>query len=147
MSNPQQPELRRSGQTPSLTPDSIEGELRATDRPSPKGSTGPVPPGNRPGAHGASDQDKPDLAKFAEKLGIDEPDPDGERAHQAAVDSVEHADEGGLLSRGVTMTVGVVGLGVGAVAWVTPKVVRVVRNVIDHRPKTPLERLAARVRG
>lgn len=143
MSNPQQPELRRSGQTPSLSPDAIGGELKAKSRPGAKGNTGPVPKGNVPGQHSGPDSDKPDLDRFAEKLGIDEPDPTGERAHQAAVDSVQHESDS-LIGRSAKVTVGMVGLGVGAVAWLAPKVISRVRAVVSHRPRTPLERLLRR---
>lgn len=56
--------------------DAVEGELRSRDQPGSSGaSPSPVPPGNRPkmgeGA-GSKDQDKPDLDKFAAKLGIDD---------------------------------------------------------------------------
>ncbi len=146
MSNPQQPELRRSGQTPSLSPDAIAGELKAYDRPESGRTKGPVPPGNRPGTHDGPDADKPDMDRFAERLGIDKPDPDGERAHQAAVDAVDHETDGlpDLAKRSIAVTVGLVGLGVGAIAWVAPKVVHVVRSVNQHRPRTPLDRLLRR---
>jgi hypothetical protein len=91
MSNPQQPELRRSGETPSLSPDAIEGDLAAAPRPTATGNTGPVPPSNRAGSASGGVQDKPDLAKFAAKLGIDEPDPDGDRAAEAAHEQVQAA--------------------------------------------------------
>ncbi len=88
MSNPQQPEVRRSEQTPSQSPDSIKGELEARDRPEREGNTGPVPPGNQPLASSGSDQDQPDLDDFAAKFGIDEADPDDENAAQAAAQTV-----------------------------------------------------------
>lgn len=72
MSNPQQPEVRRSEQTSSLSPDSIKGELEAHDRPERGGHTGPVPPGNKALANSGPDQDQPDLDAFATKFGIEE---------------------------------------------------------------------------
>lgn len=135
MANPQQPELRRSGETPSLTPDAVEGELDARSRPDPKGRTGPVPPANRAGGPppSGSDPDKPDLDRFAAKLGIDEPDPDGERAAEAARASVQPRDGilgtvSHLVDRTSTVTVGVVGLAAGAAAWLLPKLVRRLRR-------------------
>ena len=68
-----------------MNPDAIAGELAANDRPGVDGPAGRhVPPGNRPGASSGPDQDKPDLDAMAAKFGIDEPDPDGERASEAA---------------------------------------------------------------
>ena len=67
MSNPQQPELRRTGYTPA-TQDSWVQEDRddpgATDRPA------PVPEANQPGHHPEVEQDKPDLDHLAEALGV-----------------------------------------------------------------------------
>ena len=78
MANPQQPELRRSGKVAALDPDATETDLTAHQRPSPKGGTGKVPEDQRPGHHPEDEQDKPDLDKFAERLGIvpegEEPD-------------------------------------------------------------------------
>ncbi|HUG83820.1 MAG TPA: hypothetical protein VMM13_04605 [Euzebya sp.] len=71
MANPQQPELRRSEKTPHLTPDAIQGELEAKDRPDSAGKTGPVPKANKPGSGSGPVQDKPDLDDFAAKLGTD----------------------------------------------------------------------------
>jgi hypothetical protein len=114
MSNPQQPELRRSETTPGLSPDSIAGELKARKGGTKSGNTGPVPKGNTPGRGGKGGggkggggkggggkhrvgtdkvSDKPDLDDFAEKLGIDQKDPDGERAHEAAVETVQQDHE------------------------------------------------------
>ena len=80
MPTPQQPELRRSETTPGLAPDSIAGELDSKKRPGSSGATGPVPAGNRAGSSSGPVQDKPDLDRFAEKLGITD-------------EAVEHADE------------------------------------------------------
>ncbi len=70
MPNPQQPELRRSGQVPALNPDASEGELAAQGRPSSDGRVGPAPEEQRPGHHPDHEQDKPDLDAFAERLGV-----------------------------------------------------------------------------
>lgn len=57
MSNPQQPELRRSGLG---STDQNGAEIRAGDRPDePADSLGPVPEANRPGHHPEHEQDKP----------------------------------------------------------------------------------------
>ena len=80
MSTPQQPELRRSETTPGLAPDSIGGELDAKKHPGSSGATGPVPAANQPGASSGPVQDKPDMDRFAAKLGITD-------------EAVEHADQ------------------------------------------------------
>ena len=78
MAKPQQPELRRSGKVAALDPDATETDLTAHDRPSTKGRAGKVPAEQRPGHHPDHEQDKPDLDKFAERMGIvpegEEPD-------------------------------------------------------------------------
>ena len=58
-----------------MTPDAIEGELRADSFPTPSGDTGPVPKGNRPGSQSGPVQDKPDLDAMAKKLGAHKADP------------------------------------------------------------------------
>jgi hypothetical protein len=70
MAKPQQAELRRSGQVPALDPDATESKLEAHDRPGSSGPQGPVPEDQRPGHHPDDEQDKPDLDKFAERMGI-----------------------------------------------------------------------------
>ena len=70
MPNPQQPELRRSGEVPALNPDAVEGELAAHDRPSDNGPVGEIPDEQRPGHHPDHEQDKPDLDAFAARLGV-----------------------------------------------------------------------------
>lgn len=71
MAKPQQAELRRSGKVPALDPDATETRLSAEERPSAtSGRGGPVPEEQRPGHHPDHEQDKPDLDKFAERLGI-----------------------------------------------------------------------------
>jgi hypothetical protein len=97
MPNPQQPELRRSAKTAFQDPDAVGGQLEAQRVPDADGDAGPVPPGNRPGPKrgraNKAPQDKPDLDAFAAKLGIDEPDPDGERAAEAAQEQVQAEHE------------------------------------------------------
>lgn len=69
MANPQQPELRRSETTPTLTPDAIESELEA-ERQSVPGEDPSLADDRRPPADGEqADQDKPDLDAVAEQLG------------------------------------------------------------------------------
>lgn len=70
MAKPQQAELRRSGFVPALDPDATESELQAHERPGTSGPNGPVPAEQRPGHHPEQEQDKPDLDKFAARLGI-----------------------------------------------------------------------------
>lgn len=70
MSNPQQPEIGRSRKTPSQDPDSAAAIIEAGHRPTDDGAVGPVPPENQPGHHPSTEQDKPDLNAFAERLGI-----------------------------------------------------------------------------
>lgn len=70
MAKPQQPELRRSGTVPALDPDAAESDLKAHRRPGDSGPGGPIPEDQRPGHHPEAEQDKPDLDKFAERLGI-----------------------------------------------------------------------------
>lgn len=68
MPNPQQPELRRSGKTPAQDPDSAAAVIEGSPTLSDEGGTGPVPPENQPGHHPPTEQDKPDLDAFAERL-------------------------------------------------------------------------------
>ncbi|MGH9009533.1 MAG: hypothetical protein ACRDYF_06730 [Acidimicrobiia bacterium] len=70
MSRPQQPELARSAKT-DLDPDHVETGLQGQRKPRAGGETGPVPPENEPGHHPPEEQDKPDLDKFAARLGAD----------------------------------------------------------------------------
>lgn len=134
MANPQQPELRRSGETPSLTPEAIEGELNAKRGPGADDRTGTVPPENQPGQTSGSDPDKPDLDAFAAKYGIDEEDPSGDRAAEAASAQVSAAHEDGgsfLRSTPLRIAVGAAGLAVAV------KAVRKRRQ----EPHSPWERL------
>jgi hypothetical protein len=77
MAKPQQAELRRSGKVPALDPDATESRLEAHDRPGISGPTGPIPEDQQPGHRPEHDKDKPDLDKFAQRLGIvsDEEEP------------------------------------------------------------------------
>ncbi len=70
MAKPQQAELRRSGKVPALDPDASVSKLSAQDTPSVSGPDGTVPEDQRPGHHPDHEQDKPDLDKFAARLGI-----------------------------------------------------------------------------
>jgi hypothetical protein len=70
MAKPQQAELRRSGKVPALDPDASVAKLSAQDAPSTTRTSGDVPEDQRPGHHPEHEQDKPDLDKFAERLGI-----------------------------------------------------------------------------
>lgn len=58
MTNPQQPELRRSERVPFQNPDAVEpndAQELADER-----GRGPVPPENQPGHHPEKEQDKPE---------------------------------------------------------------------------------------
>jgi hypothetical protein len=69
MAKPQQPELRRSGFTPALEPDSIASELEARDQPGATGGPGgPVPEENLPGHRPEEEQDKPSGDDFVAKV-------------------------------------------------------------------------------
>ena len=70
MAKPQQPELRRSGRVPALDPDASEAKLSAEQPHRPSDPDGPIPEDQRPGHHPDHEQDKPDLDKFAERMGI-----------------------------------------------------------------------------
>ncbi len=73
MSNPQQPELARSRKTPALDPDAVATVLDGQPEVGADAPRGPVPVENQPGHHPAEEQDKPDMAAFAEKLGTMDP--------------------------------------------------------------------------
>ncbi|HVW33494.1 MAG TPA: hypothetical protein VHL53_13225, partial [Acidimicrobiia bacterium] len=68
MARPQQPELGRHAKT-DLDPNHVETGLEGQTQPATGGETGPIPADNQPGHHPPAEQDKPDLAAFAEKLG------------------------------------------------------------------------------
>ncbi|HSP03927.1 MAG TPA: hypothetical protein VLR27_10520 [Acidimicrobiales bacterium] len=70
MAKPQQAELRRSGKVPALDPDASVAKLSAQDTPGTSSSEGSIPEDQRPGHHPDQEQDKPDMDKFAERLGI-----------------------------------------------------------------------------
>ena len=74
MSNPQQPELARSRKTPAQDQDAVANVLDGQRDIGADAPRGPVPPENQAGHHPAEEQDKPDLDKFAAKLGTMEPD-------------------------------------------------------------------------
>lgn len=57
MTNPQQPELRRAGRGAT---DEASAKSKADMSAPVDGSTGAVPPENRPGHHPEHEQDKPD---------------------------------------------------------------------------------------
>jgi hypothetical protein len=61
MSNPQQPELRRSGKGDTVQ-DSWGNAAGSAENPGPEGAAGPVPEANQPGHHPEKEQDKPDVA-------------------------------------------------------------------------------------
>ncbi len=64
MPDPQQPELRRSGNTP------VTGEpLPGGDATDGGGGLGPIPPDNAPGAHPGDQSDIPDLEAFRARFG------------------------------------------------------------------------------
>lgn len=96
MAKPQQPELRRSGRVEALDPDATEAKRGADRRRKTTRPEAPVPEDNRPGHHPDRDQDKPDLDRFAERLGVvrdgDEPedaphvDPDDFESRDVRVD-------------------------------------------------------------
>ena len=81
MAKPQQPELRRSGKVPALDPDATEAVRTADRRLEVSDARGPVPRAQRRGHHPDKEQDKPDLDKFAERLGVA---PEGEEPAEAA---------------------------------------------------------------
>ena len=70
MAKPQQAELRRSGKVPALDPDASVAKLSAQDVPTASDADDAVPEDQRPGHHPDHEQDKPDLDKFAARLGI-----------------------------------------------------------------------------
>lgn len=70
MANPQQPELRRSGQVPALDPDASESQLSGQRTPQNGSTVGEAPPEQQPGHRPDKDQDKPDLDRFAARLGV-----------------------------------------------------------------------------
>ncbi len=71
MSNPQQPELRRSGYTPADQESWVNEDHGA---PGSDDVSLRVPEANQPGHHPDQEQDKPDLDAFAERLGVRPPE-------------------------------------------------------------------------
>jgi hypothetical protein len=71
MPQPQQPELRRSNETPAV--EDHDKTTIGVGGPSGNAADPPltVPDENQPGHHPNKDQDKPDLDAFADRLGID----------------------------------------------------------------------------
>lgn len=78
MPNPQQPELARSRRTPALDPDASAAVVDGQAIPGVDAPRGPVPLDNQPGHHPPTEQDKPDINAFAEKLGTMEPSERGD---------------------------------------------------------------------
>lgn len=93
MAKPQQPELRRSGKVPALDPDATEAKRSADRRRRTTDPDAPVPEDSRPGHHPEHDQDKPDLDRFAERLGVAK---EGEEPDEAP-----HVDDDRTASRDV----------------------------------------------
>jgi hypothetical protein len=93
MAKPQQPELRRSGRVEALDPDATAAVRTADRRLDVSDSNGPVPRAQRRGHHPDEEQDKPDLDKFAERLGVAA---EGEEPSEAA-----HVDPDRIESRDV----------------------------------------------
>jgi hypothetical protein len=133
MSTPQQPELRRSEQTPGLAPDSIQGELDARKHPGRSGEIGPVPAANRPGASSGPQQDKPDLDRFAEKFGMT--DEAVERAEEQ-MDAHQEIPRGVDLPRVLVVAATAVGGAIGVVTAVRKLVARTTRQ-----NRSPLEKV------
>jgi hypothetical protein len=70
MGRPQDNRLQRSGNTP-LDPDHIETEVQTQPHaPRDEPGGGPIPRDQQPGHHPPTEQDKPDLDAFAERLGV-----------------------------------------------------------------------------
>ena len=87
MAKPQQAELRRSGKVPALDPDASVAKLSAQDAPTTSKSKGEIPEDQRPGHHPDHEQDKPDMDKFAARLGIVSEDEEPPEAPHVEEDS------------------------------------------------------------
>ncbi len=72
MTNPQQPELRRSGLGATTPEDSTKVQLAGAGEPTAEGNVHPVPEENQPGHHPETDQDKPDLEEFRARFSGDD---------------------------------------------------------------------------
>lgn len=92
MAKPQQPELRRSGRVEALDPDATEAIRGADRRRRTSAPDGPVPADNRPGHHPDRDQDKPDLERFAARLGVVKEGAEPDDAAHVEPDEVESRD-------------------------------------------------------
>ena len=92
MAKPQQPELRRSGMVEALDPDATEAKRSADRRRPVTDPKAPIPEDQRPGHHPDHDQDKPDLNKFAERLGVAKEGSEPETAPHVEPDRIESRD-------------------------------------------------------
>ena len=92
MAKPQQAELRRSGNIEALDPDATEAKRSADKRRPVTDPRSPVPEDQRPGHHPDHDQDKPDLDKFAERLGVAKEGEEPETAAHVEPEQVESRD-------------------------------------------------------
>ena len=68
MSKPQQPGLGRSGHTPVVEGQHAREVIEGEGTPPTEGPTGPVPEANQRGHHPDTEQDKPDLERFRDRL-------------------------------------------------------------------------------
>jgi hypothetical protein len=68
MGKPQQPELGRSGHTPVVEGQHAREVIQGQDAPADDEAPGRVPEANRPGHHPETEQDKPDLERFRDRL-------------------------------------------------------------------------------
>jgi hypothetical protein len=94
MPQPQQPELRRSGRG-STDDDSAKTKVEVAGSPgAPSGAPPGTPEANRPGHHPGVEQDKPDGAAFARRLGI--PTADDEQGADAGKGSEPAGDLSGM---------------------------------------------------
>ena len=92
MAKPQQPELRRSGKVEALDPDATEAKRSADRRRPVTDPKAPIPEDQRPGHHPEQDQDKPDMAKFAERLGVAKEGEEPDEAAHVERDRIESRD-------------------------------------------------------
>jgi hypothetical protein len=92
MAKPQQPELRRSGTVEALDPDATAARRTADRRRPVTEPKAPIPEDQRPGHHPDQDQDKPDMAKFAARLGVVKEGEEPEEAAHVEPDEIESRD-------------------------------------------------------
>ena len=109
MSNPQQPELARSRKTPALDPDASAAVIEGQRPPGSSGPGGPVPAENQPGHHPATEQDKPDLDAFAQKLGVAEASDGESETASGDEDEPGERDAGPQQAGSRTTVIGVAG--------------------------------------